>query len=282
MGTLVFRGVSTASLGDVIVAQMPSHKKAKMRYTEYYVRGRDGAVHVDEGLANFPVVARISLLNAGAKARQVVNAWADGTGKLVTSDDPTLAYMATVKDEITWSRLQADALIHPFSTEKAYEAGDFVRYDGTVYEFILNHAAGAWNAEQVAERPWLVKGLFDTATITFDCQPYMVEAVDSVYLFDVPGATNAISNPGSAEALPLIEVNGAGDITFSINGNEIGITGMTAGVPVYIDSETGYIYTAEGAATMTGEIPVLAMGENTVTLGTGVASIRMTPRWRWV
>lgn len=279
MGTLVFRGVSTASLGNVIVAQMPSHKKAKMRHTEYYVRGRDGAVHVDEGFANFPIVAKVAFLNAGAKARQIVNAWADGTGKLVTSDDPTLAYMATVKDEITWARLQVDAIIPVFSTTKAYTAGEYVRYSGSVYEFIANHAAGAWNTAHVAERPWLVKGLYDTATITFDCQPYMVEAVDSVAVI----TTNSVlENPGSAEALPLIEVNGSGNVTFAINGNEISITGMTANVPVFIDSETGYIYTAEGAATMTGEIPVLAMGLNTITIEAGVTSLRITPRWRWV
>ena len=279
MGTLTFRGVSTASLNNVIVAQMPSHKKAKMRYTEYYVKGRDGAVHVNEGLANFPIQAKLMLLNAGAKARQLVNAWADGTGKLVTSDDPTLAYMATVNDEISWTRQQAAAYIPEFSTTKAYTAGDYVKYSGSIYEFLVNHAAGEWNSGQVAERVYLVKGLFDIATITFDCQPYMYEATDSVIILT---ATQTIVNPGSAEALPLVEVNGSGDVAFSVNGNEISITDMTANVPVYIDSETGYIYTAEGATTMTGDCPVLDMGENTITIGEGITSLRITPHWRWV
>lgn len=279
MGTLTFRGVSTASLDNVIVAQMPSHKKAKMRYTEYYVKGRDGAVHVNEGLANFPLQAKLMLLNAGAKSRQLVNAWADGTGKLITSDDPTLAYMATVKDEITWTRQQAAAYIPEFVTTKPYSAGDFVKHSGSIYEFLVNHAAGEWNGGQVAERVYLVKGLFDVAAITFDCQPYMYEASDSVLVLT---ATQTIANPGSAEALPLVEVNGSGDVAFSVNGNEISITDMTANVPVYIDSETGYIYTAAGATTMTGDCPVLDMGENTIAIGEGITSLRITPRWRWV
>lgn len=284
MGTLTFRGVSTASLDNVIVAQMPSHKKAKMRYTEYYVKGRDGAVHVNEGLANFPIQAKLILLNAGAKARQLVNAWADGTGKLVTSDDPTLAYMATIKDEIVWTRQQAAAYIPEFSATKAYSAGDFVKHTGSIYEFLVNHAAGAWNGSEVAARTYLVKGLFDVAAITFDCQPYMYEATDSVVVLTASGS---IVNPGTAEALPLVEVNGSGDVSFSIAGKSISIAGMTANVPVYIDSETGYIYTATGAATITGECPVIPIATPAapacaVTLGTGITSLRITPRWRWI
>lgn len=32
-----------------------------------------------------------------------------------------------------------------FSTESAYNAGDFVYYNGSLYEFTANHAAGAWS-----------------------------------------------------------------------------------------------------------------------------------------
>ena len=285
MSWIKFRDVSTASLANVAVMKMPSHKKAARRMTEFYVDGRDGALHIDNGMADIEEEAVLVLLDAGAKTRQVVNAWADGTGKLITSDDPSLAYKATVIQEIIWTRTVAASYIEEFLATKAYSAGDYVKHSGSVYEFKVNHAAGAWNASQVDERPWLVKGVFDTAKIRFTCNPYMYEAVDSQVTFNASGA---LTNPGSAEAYPLIQVNGSGDVSFSINGLSIEIDDMSSNVPVYIDCENGYVYTASGASTITADdFPVIPLPTTQnptcpVVLGTGITSLVITPHWRWV
>lgn len=231
MGYLIFRGVSTESLDGVYVSEMPSHKKAGKRMTEYYVKGRDGALHVDEGFSNYDLTAKLVLINAPVDRRQLVNAWADGTGKLITSDDLTRCYMATVKDEVRWNRTKAN------------------------------------------------QGFYDTATITFDCQPFMYESVDSVIVMT---ESMDILNPGSAVAMPLIKVEGAGDVDFTFAGYPIQINGMSADSPVFIDCENGYVYTASGAATIIGEIPMLQMGVNNITFGANVSIITVTPRWRWI
>ena len=218
---------------------MPSHKKAGMRYSEYYVKGRDGALHVDEGYQNFDIDVTLILINASVQRRYEVNAWADGTGKLICSDDVYMvgeslvakAYKASVKDEITWSRVQAN------------------------------------------------QGFYDTADITFSCQPFLYEAVDSVITLT---GTESILNPGSASSYPLIQVNGSGDASFLVNGNEIQIDDMSASVPVYIDCENGYVYTSEGATSIRGEIPYFNLGTNTITFGDNVSSIVVTPHWRWI
>lgn len=231
MSYLIFRGVSTETLDDVYISKMPSHKKASKRFAEYYVKGRDGALHVDEGYANFELQATLVLVRADAYTRQIVNAWADGTGKLITSDDLTHAYMATVEKEVSWKRVAANG------------------------------------------------GYYDTATVTFNCQPFMVEAVDSVVEMT---ETGSVVNPGSAVSYPLIQVNGEGNVSFNFAGYPIEIDGMTAGVPVFIDCANGYIYTASGAATIRGEIPMLQLGSNAITFGQGVTQITITPHWRWV
>lgn len=278
MSDVWFRGISLTSLGSVYISQMPSHKKASMRYSEYYVHGRDGALHVDEGLSNFDLHLRVVLVNGGADLRQLVNAWADGTGKLITSDDLRLAYNASVKEEVSWSRLAAHQFVAGFVTTKQYAVGDFCKYDGQVYKCTTSHT-GEWDARDFEEPNYLVRGLFDTADITFDCQPYMVEAVDSQIVLT---ESSVIQNPGSAEAFPLIEVNGSGDVEFSVNGTNVQIADMTENVPVYLDCDTGYVYTADGATTMTGNFPVLGMGTNSITLASGVDSLRITPHWRWI
>ena len=236
MSDIIFRGVAASSLDNVYISKMPDHRKAGMRYSEYYVKGRDGALHVDEGLANFDLTATLIMINGLPSTRQLINAWADGTGKLITSDDLTHAYEATVKQEIQWTRVLSNKL------------------DG-------------------------VQRFHDAAVITWNCQPYMVEAVDSVIELT---ASQAIINPGSATALPMIQVNGSGDVSFSVNGEEISIADMTANVPVYIDSATGYVYTAQGATAMTGDFPVLELGTNNITIGNGITSLRITPHWRWI
>lgn len=103
MGYINFRGVSTASL-NVYVAKFPSHRKARMRTTEYTIQGRDGSVHVDEGYESFEIIAYLILKGVSATNRQTIDAWADGTGKLILSDDPTKCYMASVKKGVEWTR----------------------------------------------------------------------------------------------------------------------------------------------------------------------------------
>jgi len=252
MNYVIFRGVATSApsgaiptalfstqLSDTIVGKMPAKKKAGMRYSEYYVKGRDGALHVDEGLSNFPMQMSLQLANASVDKKYQVNAWADGTGKLIVSDDVyyvsdvlvAKAYKASVKGEVKWSRVEGNG------------------------------------------------GYFDRADITFDCQPYMVEAIDSQVTMTESGS---ILNPGSAVSYPLIQVNGAGDASFSVNGSEIQIDDMTANVPVYIDCDTGYVYTESGATSIRGEIPYFDFGTNVITIGSGVTSLVITPHWRWI
>lgn len=281
MGYLTFRGVSTQSLQNVYVQKMPDHRKARKRMTEYYVNGRDGALHVDNGFENTLITVRLVLINAGAEARQIVNAWADGRGKLISSDDLSRAWMATVIDEIIWKRTEG-AAVNPevFSTSKAYYVGDYCTYAGMVYKFKTNHAAGAWNSAHVTAQPWKINGLYDTAEITFDCEPCMIESVDSTIEFTADGT---ITNAGTAEAFPLIKVEGSGNVTFTIAGEEITIDSMSANTPVFIDCATGYIYTADGQAKeMHGNIPYLPLGISSVDLGTNATKITITPHWRWV
>lgn len=232
MSYLIFRGVSTETLTGVKISRMPSHKKAQMTQTEYHIKGRDGNLHVNEGYANFDITAVLVLIDATAATRQIVNAWADGSGKLITSDDLTKAYKASVLEEVVWARVRGNS------------------------------------------------GYYDTATITFNCDPFMYEAVETVTTMTASGD---IVNQTSADAYPMIKVEGSGTVSFSFAGEEIEITDMSALEPVYIDCETGYIYTESGTAKeMSGNIPYLPIGTNTVTFGENLTRLTVTPHWRWI
>lgn len=237
MSYLIFRGVSTASLTGVQVAKMPDHKKASMRRTEYRVKGRDGVLNVDEGFDNFQLTVTLVLIDAPAGTRQLVNAWADGTGKLVSSDDPTKAYKASVKEEIVWKRVRGNT------------------------------------------------GYFDTAKITFDCEPFMYEATDSQVVVTADLANWV--NPGSADAYPLIKVEGTDTyaVCFYFCDEYIILYGMDPNDPVFIDCENGYVYTQSGTArSMVGNIPKIPIGTNSIAFNMEhpPTKLTITPHWRWV
>ena len=288
---LIFRGAGTEGsasvvgaanvLSNVYVNKMPDHRKAAMRQTEYHVKGRDGTLHIDEGFDNFDITVRLILIDAPATARQIVNAWADGYGKLITSDNTSLAYKAIVKDEIEWHRDVAAAFIPAFSSTKQYYSGDFCIYSGSIYQFNKNHI-GTWVAADADIKPWLVKGVYDVADITFNCDPFMYEAADTVLTLT---ESQSISNPGSADAFPLIKVEctANGDVDMTIAGSYIEIEGMVTTDPIFIDCANGYIYSASGSAkSITGDIPFFDLGTNSIVFGTNLARLTITPHWRWV
>lgn len=291
----IFQGISTSTgrtipgslatnkLNNIYVSKMASHKKAAKRYAEYYVKGRHGALHVDEGYANFDIELTLVLCNAGADARQIVNAWADGTGKLILSDDLTKCYRATVEQEVKWNRAAADEFADDFETTVQYYTGDFVKYDGAFYKFNKAHK-GAWAAADADKQYAMINGLFDTAKVIFNCQPFLYESVESEEVFTQGGT---ITNPGTMESQPLIKVEGSGTCDFRIGETEeyyIIIYNVDPLDPVFIDGETGYIYTAAGTAKeMVGNIPELHLGQNSVVFGqNGLTKLTITPRWRWL
>lgn len=228
---IIFNGISTDSMPGVAVSAMPGHKRGAMRYTEFYVVNRDGALHTFQGLTNIELQAKLVLLDARPETRYQVNAWASGTGKLILSDDPTKAYKASVLREIKWERVPG------------------------------NH------------------GYFDTATINFDCEPFLYEAQESTAVFTQNGS---LSNPGTMKAIPFITIEGSGKVVVTIAGQKVTISGMTAGEPVHLDCENGYVYADSGAMTMTGDFPELPLGVSNIVLGSNATKVTIVPHWRWV
>jgi phage-related protein len=226
-----FRGVRSDSISHVRVAEMPVASRGAMRFTQYSVKGRDGTLQVNEGYEPYDVKCKLILYQCTAVEKYNINLWASGSGRLIASDDPSRAWIATVNEAVTWKR---------------YKTGN--KYN-------------------------------DVAEITWTCQPIMREAVESEETFTASGA---IANIGTVDSYPMITVHGSGDCVFSVAGQEIILTDVDAGTPVYIDCENGYVYTENGAAEMTGEFPVLGMGENAVILTSGVTRIDIKPRWGWL
>jgi phage-related protein len=115
--------------------------------------------------------------------------------------------------------------------------------------------------------------------LTFICAPFR-------YLCGVAmitkTATSTIANPGTVYSLPRIKVYGTGSRTLTINGKPI-ILNLLSG-NLTLDSELKECFYGDVAQNqnMSGDFPIFNVGNNTVTLGTGITKVEIEPRWRFL
>ena len=220
MNYISFRGVRTDSLG-LYVARMPSHRKAKQRVTEYNIPGRNGAVSIFDGYGPFDIQAVVYMKDADASMRQVINAWADGTGELYTSDDISRAWTASVVKEVSYSRRMIGDKFHdtatvtfhcqPIMYERGAQAISFV--GSTILD----------NPGNVKAHPLIVVKGSGTCTLTIGTETITLEGVTDDVTIDseagyVYSAKGAVSMKGEFPVLPL------GDTVVSSGG---GVTKVT-------------------------------------------------------
>ena len=116
-------------------------------------------------------------------------------------------------------------------------------------------------------------------TLTFTCAPFR-------YMRNVAMITRTTSgtlvNTGTVHSLPRITVFGTGSRTLTINGKAI-VLNLLQGSLV-LDSALKICHFGNVAQNnqMTGDFPVFELGNNTITLGTGITRIEIEPRWRFL
>lgn len=139
----------------------------------------------------------------------------------------------------------------------------------------------AYKAVQAAEIEWerISRRLYE-AKIVFECEPYR-------YAYPAAGdivltAPGNVTNPGTAPAAPLYVVKGGGDITLTVGGQTVALTGITTGITLDSDMGMAYTGTTNMSAHMSGGFPALLPGVNAIRWVGSVTSITITPRWRYL
>jgi predicted phage tail component-like protein len=116
-------------------------------------------------------------------------------------------------------------------------------------------------------------------TATFVCEPFTYSTNDEPIILTSP---TTIYNPGTHYSDPYIKITGTGDITLTINGTPITLTGVDTYIE--LDSDIGECYKANTPLNnkMTGDFPKLQPEDNTITWTGTVSKIDLVPRWRWI
>ena len=81
----IFNGKDSREMG-VVVETLPTIQRPKRKVTRYDVTGRDGALEVDEG--GYDGYTTTMKINAFGQKLETLNAWLDGDGWFITSDEP--------------------------------------------------------------------------------------------------------------------------------------------------------------------------------------------------
>jgi len=115
--------------------------------------------------------------------------------------------------------------------------------------------------------------------VYFSCAPFKYQRNVAMV---TRSASGSLVNPGTVYSLPKITVYGTGTRTLTINGKAITLNLLSA--HLILDSELKTCYFGDTAQNqlMTGDFPVLEVGNNTIMLGTGITRVEIEPRWRFL
>jgi len=116
-------------------------------------------------------------------------------------------------------------------------------------------------------------------TMHFTCAPFRYMRNVAIITRTTSGT---LANPGTVHSLPHITVFGTGNRTLTINGRAI-VLNLLQG-RLTLDSALKICHFGNVAQNnqMTGDFPVFNIGNNTITLGTGITRLEIEPRWRFL
>jgi len=114
-------------------------------------------------------------------------------------------------------------------------------------------------------------------SLSFTCSPFRY--VRNVAMIPRT-ASGSVANPGTVYSLPRITVFGTGSRTLTINGKPIILNILSGNLVIDSELKTCHFGNVAQNNRMNGDFPVFNVGNNTVTLGTGITRIEIEPRWR--
>lgn len=124
-----------------------------------------------------------------------------------------------------------------------------------------------------------VSSNFESFLISFSCKPYKKEINENV--ITITESINIYNDYMPSN--PLIKVVGSGDVTISINNQELILKGLEDEIEVDCEFMNAYKKINEDIVLlnnkMYSDFPILEAGENQISFEGNVSKIEITPRW---
>ena len=126
-----------------------------------------------------------------------------------------------------------------------------------------------------------IYGVLGVFPILFSCGPFKYAVENNPITIQTSGGT--INNIGTVESEPIITVYGSGNVTLTINSDNIILKGISSSITINSVIEDCYSSLVENLnSKMEGDFPKLEAGINTIKWTGSVSKIDITPNWRWL
>ena len=115
--------------------------------------------------------------------------------------------------------------------------------------------------------------------LTFNCSPFRyIRNVETITMT----SSGTVANIGTIYSLPKITVYGVGNRTLTINGKPVTLNILSGSLTLDSELKTCYFGNVAQNQNMQGDFPVFEVGDNNITLGSGITKIEIEPRWRHI
>ena len=120
--------------------------------------------------------------------------------------------------------------------------------------------------------------LFDSCSVNFKVNPFFyLDSGDEA--LNIQAATTII-NPGTFYSDPYIKISGTGNVDLCINSRVYSFVGIDRYIEIDSDLKIVYKDTLNQGSKMTGDFPILEVGENAIAWTGNVTNIEIIPKWR--
>lgn len=127
---------------------------------------------------------------------------------------------------------------------------------------------------------------FKTATVVFHCQPFKYKLDEPV--ISLSSGNNTVTNIGNIYSKPILNIVGSGEISISLDGNQIFSVDLSDTSKIVIDTANLEAYDPETTDLLnrlvTGDYSnfKLSVGNNTITLSGTITSATISNYMRWL
>ena len=120
---------------------------------------------------------------------------------------------------------------------------------------------------------------FKRFVVEFEVQPFGYDVFEQTITKTAPFS---LFNIGNFESEPIITLFGNGNITLYVNSQKIFLKEITDKIIVDSEMKNAYNNSVSLNYKMSGDFPVLSLGENNISWVGNITKLEIQPNWRWL
>ena len=115
--------------------------------------------------------------------------------------------------------------------------------------------------------------------VEFEVQPFGYDVFEQTLVKTAPFS---LFNIGTVDSEPIITIFGTGNIRLYVNNQSISLKEIAGSITIDSEMQNAYNGAASMNNKMSGEFPILSLGENHITWLGNVTKLEIQPNWRYI